>query len=153
MGAPVLNTSQASRSSRRNRPCFRRLPVSAVVAAGMVGVASIGNAVGRIFWHGSQTQSPGDGPSSRCSCCRSASFGYCRHLSAAISYDPLVHRPDCYGRVRHHAGFYWPTTSDRRMLGPSTGLCSQRGVPRAPWPLLIAHIAATAAARIQAVST
>ena len=41
---------QEFQSSRRNRPCSRSLRSRAVAAASMVGVASIGNAVGRVFW-------------------------------------------------------------------------------------------------------
>jgi OFA family oxalate/formate antiporter-like MFS transporter len=46
-----LNTSAGISIISQESPMFQEIAkVSAVVAAGMVGVASIGNAVGRIFW-------------------------------------------------------------------------------------------------------
>ena len=46
-----LNTSAGISIISQESPMFQEIgKVSAVVAAGMVGVASIGNAVGRIFW-------------------------------------------------------------------------------------------------------
>jgi len=46
-----LNTSAGISIISQESPIFQEIAeVSAVVAAGMVGVASIGNAVGRIFW-------------------------------------------------------------------------------------------------------
>jgi OFA family oxalate/formate antiporter-like MFS transporter len=46
-----LNTSAGISIISQESPMFQEIDkVSAVVAAGMVGVASIGNAVGRIFW-------------------------------------------------------------------------------------------------------
>jgi OFA family oxalate/formate antiporter-like MFS transporter len=46
-----LNTSAGISIISQESPMFQEIAkVSAVVAAGMVGIASIGNAVGRIFW-------------------------------------------------------------------------------------------------------
>jgi len=46
-----LNTSAGISIISQESPMFQEIAkVSAVVAAGMVGVASIGNAVGRVFW-------------------------------------------------------------------------------------------------------
>jgi OFA family oxalate/formate antiporter-like MFS transporter len=46
-----LNTSAGISVISQESPMFQEIAkVSAVVAAGMVGIASIGNAVGRIFW-------------------------------------------------------------------------------------------------------
>jgi len=46
-----LNTSAGISIISQESPLFQEIAkVSAVVAAGMVGIASIGNAVGRIFW-------------------------------------------------------------------------------------------------------
>jgi OFA family oxalate/formate antiporter-like MFS transporter len=46
-----LNTSAGISIISQESPMFQEIgKVSAVVAAGMVGIASIGNAVGRIFW-------------------------------------------------------------------------------------------------------
>jgi OFA family oxalate/formate antiporter-like MFS transporter len=46
-----LNTSAGISIISQESPMFQEIAkVGAVVAAGMVGVASIGNAVGRIFW-------------------------------------------------------------------------------------------------------
>ncbi len=46
-----LNTSAGISLISQESPIFQELTkVSAIVAAGMVGIASIGNAVGRIFW-------------------------------------------------------------------------------------------------------
>jgi OFA family oxalate/formate antiporter-like MFS transporter len=46
-----LNTSAGISVISQEAPLFQELArVSAVVAAGMVGVASIGNALGRVFW-------------------------------------------------------------------------------------------------------
>src|SRR5258708_21469543 len=46
-----LNTSAGISVISQEAPLFQELArVSAVVAAGMVGVASIGNAMGRVFW-------------------------------------------------------------------------------------------------------
>jgi OFA family oxalate/formate antiporter-like MFS transporter len=46
-----LNTSAGISIISQESPMFQEIAkVSAIVAAGMVGVASIGNAVGRIFW-------------------------------------------------------------------------------------------------------
>jgi OFA family oxalate/formate antiporter-like MFS transporter len=46
-----LNTSAGISVISQESPMFQEIAkVSAIVAAGMVGVASIGNAVGRIFW-------------------------------------------------------------------------------------------------------
>jgi OFA family oxalate/formate antiporter-like MFS transporter len=46
-----LNTSAGISIISQESPLFQELgQVSAVVAAGMVGVASIGNALGRVFW-------------------------------------------------------------------------------------------------------
>jgi MFS transporter, OFA family, oxalate/formate antiporter len=59
-----LNTSAGISLISQESPMFQEIAkVSAVVAAGMVGIASIGNAVGRIFWAWTPMQSPGDGPS------------------------------------------------------------------------------------------
>ncbi|MGA8530400.1 MAG: OFA family MFS transporter [Acidobacteriaceae bacterium] len=49
--ALFLNTSAGISVISQESPMFQEIAkVSAVVAAGMVGVASIGNAVGRVFW-------------------------------------------------------------------------------------------------------
>src|SRR3984885_15445105 len=46
-----LNTSAGISLISQEAPIFRELAkVSAIVAAGMVGIASIGNALGRVFW-------------------------------------------------------------------------------------------------------
>ena len=46
-----LNTSAGISVISQEAPMFQELAiVSAVVAAGMVGIASIGNAIGRVFW-------------------------------------------------------------------------------------------------------
>src|SRR5712672_4527906 len=46
-----LNTSAGISVISQEAPLFQELAgVSAVIAAGMVGVASIGNALGRVFW-------------------------------------------------------------------------------------------------------
>ncbi len=46
-----LNVSAGISLISQESPMFQEIAkVSAVVAAGMVGIASIGNAVGRIFW-------------------------------------------------------------------------------------------------------
>jgi len=46
-----LNTSAGISIISQESPMFQEIAkVSAIVAAGMVGIASIGNAVGRIFW-------------------------------------------------------------------------------------------------------
>jgi OFA family oxalate/formate antiporter-like MFS transporter len=46
-----LNTSAGISVISQESPMFQEIAkVSAIVAAGMVGIASIGNAVGRIFW-------------------------------------------------------------------------------------------------------
>src|SRR5208283_3430924 len=46
-----LNTSAGISVISQEAPLFQELArVSAVVAAGMVGVASLGNALGRVFW-------------------------------------------------------------------------------------------------------
>lgn len=49
--ALFLNTSAGISIISQESPMFQEIAkVSAIVAAGMVGVASIGNAVGRVFW-------------------------------------------------------------------------------------------------------
>jgi MFS transporter, OFA family, oxalate/formate antiporter len=46
-----LNTSAGISLISQESPMFQEIAkVSAIVAAGMVGIVSIGNAVGRIFW-------------------------------------------------------------------------------------------------------
>jgi len=142
MGAPVPEYLGRHLGHLEESPMFQEIgKVSAVVAAGMVGVASIGNAVGRIFWPGSPTRLPDDGPSSRCSAAGRPLLDISRNILSGYSYRLGVHHPHVLrGRVRTMPAF----TADyfgSKNVGPIYGLMlTAWGFASAFGPLLIAHL-------------
>ena len=103
-----LNTSAGISIISQESPMFQEIAkVSAIVAAGMVGIASIGNAVGRIFWAWISDAITRRWTFVTMFLVQVGSSGCCPvSSSAAILTRPVVHHPDVLrGRVRHHAGF------------------------------------------------
>ena len=82
--------------------------VDAVVAAGMVGIASIGNAVGRIFWAWVSDTISRRWTFVTMFLLQIGLFWVLPSISTGgNSYSPVVHRPDVLWRgIRHYAGLY-----------------------------------------------
>jgi len=104
-----LNTSAGISIISQESPMFQEIArVDAVVAAGMVGIASIGNAVGRIFWAWVSDTISRRWTFVTMFLLQIGLFWVLPSISTGgNSYSPVVHRPDVLWRgIRHYAGLY-----------------------------------------------
>ena len=138
-----LNISAGISLISQESPMFQEIAkVSAIVAAGMVGIVSIGNAVGRIFWAWTSDASPGDGHLSSCFWCRWACSGHCpasprRAILTAVSFIILMCYGGGFGTMPAFAADYFGSKN----VGPIYGLMlTAWGCASAFGPLLIAHL-------------
>ncbi len=118
-----LNTCAGISLISQEAPIFEKLTAaSAIVAAGMVGVVSIGNAVGRIFWAWSPTALPAAGRSWRCTSFSSACSGFCPTWPRFPSSRSSRLWCSCATAVASAPCRRLPRiTSGPRTWGPSTG--------------------------------
>jgi OFA family oxalate/formate antiporter-like MFS transporter len=150
-----LNTSAGISIISQESPMFQEIgKASAVVAAGMVGIASIGNAIGRIFWAWISDAITRRWTFVTMFLLQVGLFWILPVTTSAailtiLSFVVLCATVAGSGLCQH----FLPTTSDRRMLGPSTVSCSRRGASRAHLGRYSSRICGKSADRIQAAST
>jgi OFA family oxalate/formate antiporter-like MFS transporter len=136
-----LNTSAGISLISQESPMFQEIAkVSAIAAAGMVGIVSIGNAVGRIFWAWVSDASPAGGPSPSCSCFRWALLATAHLIGAPCSPSSFIILM-CYGGGFGTMPAFAADYFGSKNVGPIYGLMlTAWGSASAFGPLLIAHL-------------